>query len=36
VVEDEVETVEPVKRTKKEEPVAEKKDLSKVLDEWDD
>ena len=28
---------EPVKRTgKKEEPVAEKKDLSKILDEWDD
>ena len=28
---------EPVKRSaKKEEPVAEKKDLSKILDEWDD
>lgn len=28
---------EPVKRTaKKEEPTAEKKDLSKILDEWDD
>jgi hypothetical protein len=28
---------EPVKRTaKKEEPAADKKDLSKILDEWDD
>jgi hypothetical protein len=31
------EVAEPVKRTKKaEEPVAEKKDLSKILSEWDD
>ena len=31
------EVEEPVKRSaKKEEPVAEKKDLSKILDEWDD
>jgi hypothetical protein len=28
---------EPVKRTaKKDEPAADKKDLSKILDEWDD
>lgn len=27
---------EPVKRTKKEEPAAEKKDLSKILEAWDD
>jgi hypothetical protein len=34
---EDAEVVEPVKRAaKKEEPVAEKKDLSKILDEWDD
>jgi hypothetical protein len=31
-----VEIEEPVKRVKKEEPIPEKKDLSKILSEWDD
>lgn len=36
-VETKVEAVEePTKRTKKEEPAAEKKDLSKILEAWDD